>query len=464
MAIYQIPTDDVGVTKTFAGTIKDSANNPIEGAVIALRRKGGSDYVAYTETDANGDYSFTVDADGDFVIGYKLSHDPDAALIESDEIQPARPYTWYDDNRDSTAYYACVGVDDFPQSNGSPATFWSTTPTFTVIDGLDNSGPGQGAVIQPIMATSGYYKNYSSRVAIDGSERGTPLKQYKIVAWGKNYNQPYLKISGTKVNVDLTTESFTYTLPITGKQLELGIGQIESYWGSDRTLWGSPQSDYSGGYFVAALPGEQDRFDFDTTDYDESIFTEAFTNPDTVLKHGMQLYYKVIYGPGGVPGAPTGDSTTSAIKAQQAKVISPEELDILKGYFGKIGIVAELTGQTGLTATTIANTLNFGYQMTQAITTYLTNVRNNAGDPWDLSVGYTAGYSGTNSSVFTNIYREWQSFQRQKKGTDIPEADFGTKVFPILQKMGMTTVQTPYDGGWRTWTFSTSGVTSRAGL
>ena len=465
MAIYQIPTDDVGVTKTFAGTIKDSGDNPIEGAVVALRRKGGSDYVAYTETDANGDYSFTVDADGDFVVGYKLSHDPDAAITESDEIQPARPYTWYDDGDSNTAYYACVGVQNFPQSNGSPATYWSGTPTLTVIDGLDESGPGEGAKVEPIMATAGgFYKHYSSRLAIDGTERGTPLKHYKLVAWGKNYSQPYLKISGTKVNADLTTAAFTYTLNVFGRQLESGISAIESVWGSDRTLWGSPQSDYSGGYFVAALPGEQDRFDFDTTDYDESIFCEAMTNPNEVIKHGKQLYYSLIYGPGGIPGTPTGDTSTSAIKAQQAGVISQEELDILKGYFGKTGIVAELTSATGLTATTIANTLNFGYQMTQAITTYLTAVRNNASDPWDLTAGYASAYSGTNASVFSSIYREWQSFQRQKKGTDIEEADFGTKVYPILQKMGLSTLQTYNGTGWRTWSFGSGGVTSREGL
>jgi hypothetical protein len=501
MAIYQIPTDNVGVTKTFAGTIKDSANNPIEGAVIALRRKGGSDYVAYTETDANGDYSFTIDADGDFVISYKLSHDPNAAITETDELSPANPFSYYDDNDNNTGYYACVGIDNFPQSAGSGPTWCVDVPTAEVVDAgpylLNDAiltygftGPGEGAKVSVSLCPSGgYYASYSSRVLFDHDPQGGigyPLHRYNITSFGRNYQNPALKLTGTVVQTfggslqnaidagfttafefngsTFYTETKSWYYQITGRQLELGVSQIESYWGADHSLWGTYQSDYNGGKFTVALPGEQDRFDFDTTDYDESIFTEAFTNPDTVLKHGMQLYYKVIYGPGGIPGAPTGDSTTSAIKAQQAKVISQEELDIVKGYFGKIGIVAELTGQTGLTATTIANTLNFGYQMTQAITTYLTNVRNNAGDPWDLSVGYTAGYSGTNSSVFTNIYREWQSFQRQKKGTDIPEADFGTKVFPILQKMGMTTVQTPYDGGWRTWTFSTSGVTSRAGL
>lgn len=501
MAIYQIPTDDVGVTKTFAGTIKDSGDNPIEGAVVALRRKGGSDYVAYTETDASGNYSFTVDADGDFVVGYKLSHDPDAAITESNEIQPARPYTWYDDGDSNTAYYACVGIDNFPQTSGSGPTWCVGVPTAEVVDAgpylLNDAiltygftGPGKGAKVSVSLCPSGgYYASYSSRVLFDHDPQGgigSPLHRYDITSFGSNYQTPVLKLTGTVVQTfggslqnaidagfttafsyngsTFYTETRSWYYQITGKQLELGVSQVESYWGSDRSQWGVYQSDYSGGRFTAALPGEQDRFDFDTTDYDESIFCEAMTNPNEVTKHGKQLYYKLIYGPGGIPGTPTGDSSTSAIKAQQAGVISQEELDILKGYFGKIGIVAELTNATGLTATTIANTLNFGYQMTQAITTYLTDVRNNATDTWDLSAGYASAYSGTNASVFSSIYREWQSFQRQKKGTDIAEADFGTKVNPILQKMGLGTLQTFNGTGWRTWSFGSGGVTSREGL
>lgn len=501
MAIYQIPTDNVGVTKTFAGTIKDSGDNPIEGAVVALRRKGGSDYVAYTETDASGDYSFTVDADGDFVVGYKLSHDPDAAITESDEIQPARPYTWYDDGDSNTAYYSCVGIDNFPQTSGSGPTWCVGVPTAEVVDAgpyllsdailtYGFTGPGDGAKVSVSLCPSGgYYASYSSRVLFDHDPRGGigyPLHRYDITSFGRNYQNPVLKLTGTVVQTfggslqnaidagrttafsyngsTFYTETVSWYYQITGKQLELGVSQVESYWGSDRSQWGSYQSDYNGGRFTGTLPGEQDRFDFNTTDYDESIFCEAMTNPSEVTKHGKQLYYSLIYGPGGIPGTPTGDTSTSAIKAQQAKIISQEELDILKGYFGKIGIVAELTSATGLTATTIANTLNFGYQMTQAITTYLTAVRNNASDPWDLTAGYASAYSGTNASVFSSIYREWQSFQRQKKGTDIAEADFGTKVYPILQKMGLSTLQTYNGTGWRTWSFGSGGVTSREGL
>jgi hypothetical protein len=503
MAIYQIPTDEVGVSKSFSGTIKDSGNNPIEGAVVVLRRKGGSDYVAYTETNASGNYSFTVDADGDFVVGYKLSHDPNAAITESDEMPSGKSTAWY--NVFTTGYYSCLAVADFPGAGGSAASYWVGTPSAKVVDAgpyllgdaintYGFTGPGHGAKIAVEMCPiGGGYQWYSRRVELESlyGGIGRPLQHYNVLAIGRDYQSPHFQVSGTTVhlysgNVEQAREAgFSnafeyeyntyYTRPSTmyrsifGRQVwvydnDQVISEIESIWGSDRSQWGVYQSDYSGGKFSAAVPGTQDRADFNTTDYDETAFVEALTDPNEAIKHGKQLYYSLIYGPGGIPGTPTGNSSTSAIKAQQAKVISQEELDILKGYFGKTGIVAELTSASGLTATHVANTLNFGYQMTQAITTYLRDVRNNSTDPWDISEGYAGAYSGTNASVFSSIYREWQSFQRQKKGTDIAEADFGTKVYPILQKMGMSTLQTYNGTGWRQWSFSSSGVTSREGL
>ena len=502
MAIYQIPTDEVGVSKSFSGTIKDSGNNPIEGVVVVLRRKGGSDYVAYTETDASGNYSFTVNADGDFVVGYKLSHDPDAAITESDEMPSGKSTAWY--KVVTTGYYSCLAVVDFPESGGSAATYWVGTPSAVVVDAgpyligdaintYGFTGPGHGAKIAVEMCPiGGGYQWYARRVELEAlyGGIGRPLQHYNVLAIGRDYQTPYLKVSGTVVGLlsmslqealdrgystafeydgnTYNTRPSTMYRQIMGRQMwvydnDRVISEIESVWGNDRSQWAVYQSDYSGGKFSAAIPGTQDRANFNTTDYDETAFVEAFTDPNEAIKHGKQLYYSLIYGPGGIPGTPTGNSSTSAIKAQQAKIISQEELDILKGYFGKIGIVAELTSATGLTATTIANTLNFGYQMTQAITTYLTAVRNNASDPWDLTAGYASAYSGTNASVFSSIYREWQSFQRQKKGTDIAEADFGTKVYPILQKMGLSTLQTYNGTGWRTWSFGSSGVTSREG-
>lgn len=514
MAIYQVPTDEVGVSKSFSGTIKDSGNNPIEGAVVALRRKGGSDYVAYTETDASGNYSFTVNADGDFVVGYKLSHDPDAAITESDESQPARPYSSY------TAQCCLkLSADSLYYPNSYIA--WKSMPSAKVVNALGYQTPvfgnlahsivfggsGSGASVTLGAVVAGDYRARASAPyydvwTSDELNFGTYINKVTWTSFGQGYTSPVLKVSGTSVNYRSksgdplegeyakTVNGQEYWAKDTSTTLYFGIQTIDikgryeynlTYFPSEANTktkeWIEEQfngasynlgewtslSPPQGQRLTAALPGEQDRADFDTTDYDETAFVEAFTDPNTAVKHGMQLYYSLIYGPGGIPGTPTGNSSTSAIKARQAKIISQEELDILKGYFGKIGIVAELTSATGLTATTIANTLNFGYQMTQAITTYLTAVRNNASDPWDLTAGYASAYSGTNASVFSSIYREWQSFQRQKKGTDIAEADFGTKVYPILQKMGLSTLQTYNGTGWRTWSFGSGGVTSREG-
>ena len=516
MPVYQIPNNNIGITKTFAGTIKDSGNNPIEGAVVALRRKGGSDYVAYTETDASGDYSFTVDADGDFVVGYKLSHDPNAAITDTDELGPATPYSSYTGQN-------CIrlSADSLYYPSPDSLTAWKSMPSATVVDSLGYQtgvfgniahtivfgGSGSGASATLGAAVAGDYRARNSAPyyfvwTSDELNFGTYINKVTWTSFGNSYTAPLLKVSGTRVvyrinngyisegeyeiNVNgqeyyARDEASTYYYGIQGISISGQYAYFQTYFPNEANSktkeWIEEQfngSSYNlgewtslsppqGQRLTATLPGEQDRDDFDTTDYDETAFVEAFTDPNEVTKHGKQLYYSLIYGPGGIPGTPTGNSSTSAIKAQQAKIISQEELDILKGYFGKIGIVAELTSATGLSATTIANTLNFGYQMTQAITTYLNDVRSNGTDAWDLTTGYAGAYSGTNASVFSSIYREWQSFQRQKKGTDIAEADFGTKVYPILQKMGLSTLQTYNGTGWRTWSFGSGGVTSREG-
>ena len=132
MPIYQRPTDNIGVTKTFSGTITDGSS-AVEGAVVALKRKGG-DIVAFADTDASGNYSFDVDADGDFQIVYSLSKDPQTFTI-SDEIEAAKPYSAYGNDFRGDPSNSPMAVADFPQSSGSGAWHFDGTPTVSIIDG-----------------------------------------------------------------------------------------------------------------------------------------------------------------------------------------------------------------------------------------------------------------------------------------------------------------------------------------
>ena len=167
MPIYQRPTDNIGVTKTFSGTITDGSS-AVEGAVVALKRKGG-DIVAFADTDASGNYSFDVDADGDF------RGDPSQVPL---------------------------GVIDFPQTHGSPASFYDGTPTVSIVDDVAG-GIGSGAEVSVTMAEVGEpYGSYSSRVIHNElfGGIGKPLRQYTLSKLGKNYYNPVMRISGTVIH------------------------------------------------------------------------------------------------------------------------------------------------------------------------------------------------------------------------------------------------------------------------
>ena len=51
MPIYQRPIENVGVTRTFSGTITDSSNNVIEGAVVVIKRPGSNEILQYVDSD-----------------------------------------------------------------------------------------------------------------------------------------------------------------------------------------------------------------------------------------------------------------------------------------------------------------------------------------------------------------------------------------------------------------------------
>ena len=508
MPIYQRPTENIGVTKTFSGTITDSGSTPIEGAVVALKRKGGG-IVAFADTDASGNYSFNIDADGDFQLVYSLSKDP-STLTTSDELSPSNPFSYYDDGDSGTGYYACVGIADFPQTNGSPASFWIGTPKVEFVDAgpylLNDAiltygftGPGTGAKVEIEMTSVGeYYKSYSSRVQLTELYAGVakPPKRFNVTNFGKNYQNPATKISGTSVqyysgsieqlesslgittgftynNSTYYTRQWEYYQQVYGRQLELGEAQLYGVWGSDKSKWGVYQSDYSDGKFSVVLPGEQDKSNFDTTAVDNSVFLNGITNTGIMKKHGMQFYYTLIYGPGGTPESFKEPGLSWLASAAGGRKITQKELDIMKGYIGTHFYVSDLLTGIGINPLpsalqTYANIGNFFYQMRQAVETTIDNAGNGniqwtATHPDAISnnsfVGYLQYYSLSFKDLMINVANEYRSFNRQKKGVDIPTSSYSSVIYPILQKAGISTIETVDGNTTRTWSLNSNNIT-----
>ena len=461
--------------------------------VVALKRRG-SGAILYADTDASGNYSFNIDADGDFQIEYSLSKDS-SVRTTTEELAPANPLSWYTGDG-ASALYACVLIENFSTSGGSSASYYLGTPTAQFVDAGPHSllnardtygftGPGTGATVEIEMTEVGeHYQSFSSRLQLTELFGGVakPLKRYNITSFGRRYQSPYLKVSGIAVGLsnqslqfllDNGYDAFVYNnsnyyreqvnvyYPVSGRQLELGLNQLDSVWGSDRSLWGTYTNDYTGGKFSVALPGEQDKSNFDSSSTISAADAELISiirddEVYSVNNHQFQIYGKVIYtGVSGIDnnGVFTGQGEDSAVAAYPSK-ITLKELDILKGYFGRYGLIEGIlpVGQT--TTAAISNFFNFGYQMIQGISSgvsgqYSADSPNN----WMYETN-----GGNKSTLFTAVAKEFRSFLRQKSGVDIPESAFGTTIYPILQKAGITFRYVGAGSQRQKWTFTSNGI------
>jgi hypothetical protein len=329
-----------------------------------------------------------------------------------------------------------------------------------------------------------HYQSFSSRLQLTELFGGVakPLKRYNITSFGRRYQSPYLKVSGTRVHLsnqslefllDNGYDAFVYDnsnyyreqssayYSVYGRQLDLGLNFLNSVWGSDRSLWGTYTNDYTGGKFSVALPGEQDKSNFDSSSTISAADAELISiirddEVYSVNNHQFQIYGKVIYtGVSGIDnnGVFTGQGEDSAVAAYPSK-ITLKELDILKGYFGRYGLIEGIlpVGQT--TTAAISNFFNFGYQMIQGISSgvsgqYSADSPNN----WMYETN-----GGNKSTLFTAVAKEFRSFLRQKSGVDIPESAFGTTIYPILQKAGITFRYVGAGSQRQRWTFTSNGI------
>jgi hypothetical protein len=494
MPIYQRPNRDIGVAQTISGT-----TTPF--TVVALKNPASGQIVANTDTDSSGEYSFTVDNSIPLTVIVSDQNNFEN-FTETSVGSPAYPYSWY--GVKTTGLYACIWVNNFPQSNGSSTTWCIGVPSASVVDAgpyqfgdardtYGFTGPGEGAEISvSLCPIGGYYPSYSSRIQLEEQYGGqaNPLHRFDIKSFGRNYQSPYLKLTGTVLQssgqsvewlldngystayqyngANFYTENRTWYHQISGTQLDILLANgIESYWGSDRSTWGTYQSDYSGGKFSAGVPDETNiTVSEDSTVSSEiPLFLNGITDPAIVKKHGMQVYYTLIYGPGGSPGNFTSPSFSYA--AQQG-LISKQELDIMKGYLGRHFYVAELSGAVGVVPAQLADIGNFFYQMAQAAAITVNNA-GNGNIQWTSThpdalannafVGYLQYYSLTFVDLMQNIANEYQSFNRQSKGTAIPTAQYTQKIYPLFQKAGITSFSTTDGSTSRQYAVSQSNIT-----
>lgn len=226
MPIYQRPTQNIGSNRSIGGRITDTNGDPVEHVVVVLRRRGSGD-VAYADTDAQGQYEFTIEGDGDFDVAYSLSQDPAQALVTQQDIAPSVEYQWYQQGVATDFWYNggrnsilrnnsnLVNVNGYPRNydirpganfrvevvdtvSATPADPFSGTYT-NVVEG----GTGEGAEVEVGFANEGDYRRSS-----EGNPRtytaqdvalGNYINKCTIKSVGRNYSNALLKISGHRV-------------------------------------------------------------------------------------------------------------------------------------------------------------------------------------------------------------------------------------------------------------------------
>jgi len=460
MPIAVTPTTSYG-NKTVSGTT--SAN-----ALVLLKNPSSGEVVATTTADGSGNYSFTVSNSIPLQVSVPSSVDPQLQTT-IDITSAATPYSDYGNDQ------VPMQVADFPQTTGSGAGYYIGTPTVSIVD---TTGSGSGAEVSVTMASVGEpYASYSSRV-VDSELYGgvaKPLRQYTISSLGSGYETPKMRITGTQVlSTGLTPEQlvdqlgittgFTYSgsnfytevrtrdLSCITRQLGVvGVTGVEQVLGSDHSTWGDYGNDYRGGRCTATFPGEQDvsePADDSSVDGATALQDVKDVIDNANYYNGSQLaaYYAIIYGQNpndithtGNPAAPFSGVPSNVLDGgalwaynQNPKIISKQELDLLKGYFGRklmVEPISSILGTTGFWNSYTAATVLLG--------------------AWNIGQG-----------VFqTSISNEIKSFSRQYNGLII--TDMSQRIKPILDKItaaggkDFNTLQTQTNSGQRVlWNFN----------
>ena len=466
MPIANTPKFNRG-NKTISGTT--SAN-----ALVLLKNPSSGEVVGTTTADSSGNYSFTLSNSIPLQLSVTSSVDPQIQTTV-DLTSPATPYADY--GNDSVP----MGVADFPQTHGSVAAHYIGTPSVSIIDA---TGPGSGARVSVTMADPGDpYASYSSRVVASGLYAGVakPLRQYTISRLGSGYVSPKMRITGTVVQptsrtpeqmVELLgittgfthdgsnyyTAENTYDITCHSRQIGVvGVVGVEQVLGSDHSLWGTYDNDYRGGRCTASFPSEQDITEpADDSSVDGATAVQevkdVIDNANYYNGSQMAAYYAIIYGQNpndithtGNPSEPFGGIPSNVLDGgalwaynRNPKIISKQELDLLKGYFGRKLLVDPISS--------FVPSNSFWNSVT--VSTVLLGA-------WNIIQGVTQ----------TSIATEIKSFSRQYTG--VTTSDMSKRIKPILDKItaaggkDFNTLQTQTNAGQRVlWNFNGTQPTS----
>lgn len=341
---------------------------------------------------------------------------PGDIFIQPGADVPYDPYVYADTN-----YIPSVGghplkaytITSFGHSYVDPVLI--LTGTIRTTPSSNNYGWGYFPGINP--ATGETYKQQYPGGAVYEGTAPPPPEHYAGYGWEVSGGAWYGKL-------DIYEEIPCFTCPTDANDL---INNIISRWGQADT-WGQYSAGTPKTYgprLMAQVPS------YSNIKYNNECATEDSTQPGPALhtnalnqlRSAVDLssfyngkyalaYYSIIYGQDpnniniiGYPGSARSDS---AVDAYNRGLISKQELDILKGYFGKellVGGVLHIVGNQ-LTNQIVASLLLLGYNIAQGV-------------------------------IQTSILQEMGSVWRQGKG--VLETDMSGRVRTILTKMQAAT-------------------------
>lgn len=424
--LYSVPNEDIGKQKVISGTT--TAN-----ALVALKNPGGS-YVAFTEADADGYYSFTIDNNIALQVEVAAASDPTATTT-----QVATNGT-----KGSVVY-----VDVSMISNAGP--YWAGAPSLSFVDRT-----GTGATASASLASVGQtYKYYEYAAVLDElyGGVGAPVRNVVITSVGENYsgpsnnstvNPPFygLRVVGNTVqqafNVDpndpppgafqhnnswfvLVPQDYIIISALFNSPYHVRDVTAKNWWVgkynslAQATGSGQPTS-YGASWITGSLPAATNVTPPAGDAGSGQNLINLVRNGFNSLEFSDGPYYKgyraIIYGQNpnniddiGFPEGLTGAivKPDGAVDAYNRGIISRQELDVLKGYFGKEMLVGGVLATSNqLTKQIVSTVLLFAWNIMQGL-------------------------------AVTRVSAEMLSVARQGKGVEI--TDMQGRVRQILDKM-----------------------------
>jgi hypothetical protein len=446
MSIYITPINNYGF-RIITGTTTAFA-------YVGLKNPSSGEYVTGTYADSSGNYSFTTSSV--LPLQIVVAAERNFAVLETLDVnEPPKPYADYVGDDSQNPDTVVLAVSDFPQPSGSGAWYYSGTPSVSIVDEVWDSpnwvkaGDGYGAKVSVEMANVGYpYAHYGSRFILSGMYGGIgkPMRRYTLSKLGRGYTSPKMKITGTVVfsyngsieqleeatgittgftynGSTYYTEPKTYRLSAYGRQLSVvGVTGVEQVWGTDHSLWGAYQVDYRDGRCTADFPSEQN-ITASTSIAGAQTLTDikaVFDNANYNNGAKVNAYYAIIYGQDkdnisntGSPGDPLNSlpaviKDDSAIDCQRRGIITLQELDILKGYFGTKFLIG-------------------------GSIPYINQIYNE----YTVSFVLLVAWNTVQGLFQTSLAQEAQSVMRQYQGLII--TDMRQRVKPIIDKMEKAT-------------------------